>query len=140
MNFFALFLPKFQFLMFFRSLCIYSHPPCNKTQALKSLLCKEACLLVRNVICKKEWIQIESLRAGNLISSDVYLTDCQTFPHEFPSVKNSSCLYPEFFHGKHLSSHVFFAIFKCWLRDFLLGCTMAHRPQSGFLLHQVFSP
>ena len=96
----------------FRVLCIYTFPACNKTHAVKDLLCKEACSLVKDVICEKEWKQVVAWKEGSLISADIDIPDCKNVPYNFPSMENSSCLYPDLLHGKYLSSHVYQAIIK----------------------------
>eukprot|EP00794_Sanderia_malayensis_P019018 gene19018-20930_t len=75
------------------SLCLMSMPPgCN--QSLE-ILCKEACLLVKNELCFEEWRKIETLTQNGILPSDVVIPNCDGLP----SLKgrNSTCLYPKLF-------------------------------------------
>ena len=80
-------------------------PDCNDTAALRRVLCKEACLLVKDHLCYEEWRRIESLKESGILSTEIVIPDCNMFPSIKQSSEDQPCSYPDLFYGNfHLSS------------------------------------
>ena len=86
---------------FSRALCLTTmQPTCTYSSPYEGSLCREACHLIKDDICRKEWDEIITRISQGFLNIDNIFPNCSRLPSIAVS---KSCLYPDLFKSKEFS-------------------------------------
>ena len=83
-------------MFFYRALCLtVMRPGCHNGSLFQKVLCKEACELIKDDICKIEWSEIINRIEDGYLNIDNIFPDCSKFPSVKSLAGTTSCFYPQ---------------------------------------------
>ncbi|XP_065065361.1 muscle, skeletal receptor tyrosine-protein kinase-like isoform X2 [Rhopilema esculentum] len=78
------------------ALCLtVMRPGCHNGSLFQKVLCKEACELIKDDICKTEWSEVINRIEDGYLNIDNIFPDCSKFPSVKSPAGTASCFYPQ---------------------------------------------